>query len=74
MLAQAGDRGGKRQAGGVRVPVCRGQAGADQVAFGALHGGQLPRLVAVEHGQQLAGRDGVGEVVGGTGGQRPRPP
>ncbi len=69
--AQLGDGGGERRAGG-RVAAGGGEAGAGQVAFGALHGGQFPGLVFVEHGQQLGG--GVGEVVGGAGRQRPGPP
>jgi hypothetical protein len=48
-----------------------GEAGAGQVAFGTLHGGQLAGPVAIERRQQLAGGSGVGEVAGG---QRPRPP
>src|SRR5580693_10667204 len=73
VLAQPGDRGGERR-GGIRVAAGGGQAGAGQVAFGALHRGQLPGWVAVQQGQQLAGGGGVGQVVRGAGGQRPGPP
>ena len=73
LLAQAGD--GRGEGGrGVRVAVASRQAGAGQVAFGPQHRGQVPRLVVVEQGEQLTGGDGVIQVVGGAGGQRPRPP
>jgi hypothetical protein len=52
VLAQPGDRGGERRAGGVRVGG-GSQAGAGQVAFGALHGGQLPRPVTLEQGEYI---------------------
>src|SRR5580692_9294946 len=87
VLAQPVDRVGERRAGGRvatgggrvatgggRVATGGGQAGAGQVAFGALHRGQLPGAVAVQHRQQLGGGSGVGEVVCGAGGQRPGPP
>jgi hypothetical protein len=76
VLAQPGDRCGERRAG-VRVGADGGaEAGAGQVAFGPLQRGQLPGPVPVEQGEQLGSGDGVGvgEVVGGAGGQRPRPP
>ena len=74
VLAQPADRGGERRAR-VRVRVGAGgrQAGAGQVAFGALHGGQLPRPVALEQGQQVAGGGGVSQVVRGASGERPGP-
>jgi len=72
VLAQPGDRGGDRRAC-VRAAVGGGQAGAGQVALGALHRGQVPGLVAVEQGEHVVGGGGVGEVVRGAGGQRPRP-
>ena len=66
MADDEGRRGGRRRRGG--------EAGAGQVALGAQHGGQVPGLVGVEQGQQLAGGGGVTEFVGSAGGQRPRPP
>ena len=36
-----------------------GQAGAGQFALGPQHRGQVPGLVGVEHGKQLAGGGGV---------------
>ena len=74
VLAQPGERSGERRAGRGRVAAGWGEAGPGQVAFGSLHGGQLPGLVSVQHGQQLGGGGGVGELTGGAGGQRPRPP
>ena len=55
----AGDAAGfaDRRLGGLVV------AGAEQV----------PGLVAVEQGEHVVGGGGVGEVVRGAGGQRPRP-
>ena len=73
MLAQPGDRYGERRTG-VRLAVGGGEAGAGQGAFGALHKGQLPGPVPVEQGEQFGGGGGVGEVMGGAGGERPRPP
>jgi len=72
VLAQAGDGGGEGRGGWVADSGA--EAGAGQVAFGKLHGGQFPGLVAVEHGEQLGGGSGIGQVVGGAGGQWPRPP
>ena len=74
VLAQPIDRGGERRGGCVRVVVGGGAAGAGQIAFGALHGGQLPGRVSVQQGQQVAGGGGVSQVVRGAGGQRPGPP
>src|SRR5208283_2277288 len=74
VLAQPGERGGERRAGRGRVATGWGEAGAGQVAFGSLHGGQLPGLVTVQHGQQAGGGGSVGELPGGAGAQRPRPP
>ena len=67
VLAQPGDRGGERRTG-VRAAVGGDEAGAGQVAFGALHRGQLPGPVPVEQGQQFGSGGGVGDVVGGAGG------
>ena len=61
--AQPGDRGGECRAD---VRVGGGQASAGQVAFGPLHGGQMPGPVAVEQGEQVAGGGGGGQVVGGA--------
>src|SRR5262249_40099821 len=51
-----------------------GQAGADQVTFGPLHGREAAGRAAVEEDEQFGGGSGVGQVVGGAGGQRPGPP
>ena len=74
VLAQPGNRGGERRSSGGRVAVGGGEAGAGQVAFGALHRGQLPGPVTVEQSEQFGSGGGIGEVVRGAGGQRPRPP
>jgi len=50
-----------------------GQAGEGQVAFGPQHGGQVPGRGGGEQGEQLAGGGGVAQLMGGAGGQRPRP-
>jgi hypothetical protein len=73
VLAEAGDRGGERRAS-VRVVAVGGEAGADQVAFGSLHGREASRRAGVEQREQLGGGVTVGQVVRGAGGQRPRPP
>jgi hypothetical protein len=48
--------------------VVVGEAGAGQVAVGLQHGGEVPGLDRVEHGEQLAGGGAVLQLVGGTGG------
>ena len=72
-LTQAADRRGEGDRSG-RVAVAGGQAGTHQVTFGAQHRGQVPGLVVIEQGEQLADGGAVAQVVGGAGGQRPRPP
>jgi hypothetical protein len=72
-LAQATDRRGEGGRYG-RVAVAGGEAGAGKVAFGPQHRGQVPELAGVEQGEQLAGGGCVVQVIGGSRGQRPRPP
>ena len=45
-----------KAAAALTVAVAGGEPGADQVAFGPQHGGQVPGLVGVEQGQQIHGR------------------
>ena len=54
-------------------PSLVGEPGPDEVAFGPQHRGQVPGRIGVEQGEQLAGGGGVAQLVGGAGGQRPRP-
>ena len=70
-LAQAADGGCEGRSAGL-VAVAGGQAGAGQLAFGPQHGPKMPGHVGVEQGEQLA-CGGITQVVGGAGGQRPRP-
>jgi hypothetical protein len=43
------------------------------VAFGPQHRGQVPGLAGIEQGEQLADGDSIAQLMGGAGGQRPRP-
>ena len=71
-LAQAADGGGEGCRGGL-IAIVVGEPGADEVAFGPLHRGKMPRRIGVQQCEQLAGGSGVAQVPCGAGGQRPRP-
>ena len=66
--AQPGDRAANAGPASGLPSVAASRPG--QVAFGALHRGQLPGPVAVEQGQQVAGGGVVGQVGARRGGQR----
>ena len=72
-VTQAGDRGGEGCGGPVAIAVGPGQAGAGQVAFGPQHRGQVPGLVRVEQGDQLAGGRVIAQFVSRASGERPGP-